>query len=239
MTEKALELLDLFFTLILIGSLIRQIPVVDKALIGIEKILESGSKALPQKTDHELIIWISKVFGFVSLFLFVMIIVLSQAKVRFNLDINPKFYLYQLYIFCVCFYLWMAMNIAKPTKQQIFKYLKSISWFLSAPFLFLATDLLLDLNILESFSQGLFNLILEMFGYQIPNHLFTNFLAVSFVFYLLIIFPFILMWLIAQPPYLVISMIFKIMKHPQKQERFLFLILLAFIINKIFLILAF
>lgn len=239
MTEKTLELLDLLFTFILIGSLIRQIPAVDKALVSVENILDYGSKALPQKTDHELIIWISKVFGFISLFLFVLIIVLSQAKGKFNLDINPKFYLYQLYIFCVFFYLWMAMNIAKPTKKQIFKYLKSIGWFLSAPFLFLATDLLIGLNILESFSQGFFNWILDIFGYQIPNHLFTNFLAVSFVFYLSIIFPFILMWLIAQPPYLAISMIFKIMKHPQKQERVLFLVLLAFMINKLFLILAF
>lgn len=239
MTEKTFELIDLFFTFILIGSLIRQIPVVNKALIRIENILEYGSEALPKKSDHELILWVSKVFGFISLFFLVLIIVLSQAKVKFNLDINPKFYLSLLYIFCVFFYLWMAMNIAKPTKQQIFKYLKSIGWFLSAPFLFLATDLLLDLNILESFSQGFFNWILDIFGYQIPNHLFTNFLAVSFVFYLSIIFPFILMWLISQPPYLVVSMIFKIMKHPQKQERFLFLILLGFLINKLFLILYF
>lgn len=107
MTEKTLELLDLLFTFILIGSLIRQIPAVDKALVSVENILDYGSKALPKKTDHELIIWISKVFGFVSLFLFVLIIVLSQAKVKFNLDINPKFYRYQLYIFCVFFYLWM------------------------------------------------------------------------------------------------------------------------------------
>lgn len=47
------------------------------------------------------------------------------------------------------------------------------------------------------------------------------------------------MWLISQPPYLAALMLLKIMKHPQKQERFLFLVLLAFVINKLFLILAF
>jgi len=239
MTEKTLELLDLLFTFILIGSLIRQIPAVNKALVSIENILDYGAKALPKKTDHELILWISKVFGFSALFLLIPIIFISQAKVKFNLDIIPTLYPSLVVIFCVFTYLWMSMNIAKPTKAQLFKYVKSIGWYLAGPFLFLATDLLLGLNILESFSQGFFNWILNKFGYQIPNHLFLNFLAVSFVFYLIIILPFILMWLIAQPPYLAISTIFKIMKHPQKQERFLFLILLAFMINKLILILSF
>lgn len=240
MTEKTLELLDLFFTFILIGSLIRQIPAVNKALVSVENILDYGSKALPKKTDHELILWISKVFGFISLFLLITIIFISQAKVKFNLDIIPTLYPSLLFVLCVFTYLWLSMNIAKPTKAQLIKYIKSIGWYLSGPFLFLAADLLLDLNILESLSQGSFNWILDKFGYQIPNHLFLNFLAVAFVFYLLlIILPFILMWLIAQPPYFIISTIFKIMKHPQKQERFLFLILLAFMINKLILILSF
>ena len=239
MTEKILELLDLFFTFILIGSLIRQIPAVDKALISIENILDSGSKSLPNKTAHELILWISKVFGFVALFFLVLIIIIPQIKINFQLDINPRFYFSLLFIFCIFTYLWIAMNIAKPTKEQIVKYLKSNAWLLLSPFLFLASDLLLNLNILESFSQNLFNLILSIFGYQIPNHLLANFLAVTFVIYSLIIFQFILMWLISQPPYLAALMLLKIMKHPQKQERFLFLILLAFVINKLFLILAF
>ena len=67
MNEKTLELVDLLFTFILLGSLIRQIPIVDKTLIGIENILESGSRVLPKKTDHEWMLWVSKVFGLISL----------------------------------------------------------------------------------------------------------------------------------------------------------------------------
>lgn len=239
MTEKILELLDLLFTFILIGSLIRQIPVVDKALLGIENILESGSKALPSKTDHELILWVSKVFGFIALFFFILIIILSFVKVNFHLDVTPNFYFSLLFMCFLFAYLWLALNMAKPTKTQILKHIKSNIWLFSAPFLFLAMDILLDLNILESFSQGFFNLILNIFGYQIPNYLWANFLAVTLVLYVSITLQFILMWGISQPPYLAISMLFKIMKHPQKQERFLFLVLLAFLINKLILILNF
>lgn len=239
MTEKILELFDLFFTFILIGSLIRQIPSVNKILISIEDILESGSKSLPNKTAHEFMLWVSKVFGFIALLFLILIIVISQLKVYFLLNINPKLYLYLLLIFCIFTYLWMAINVAKPTKLQLLKYLKSNVWFFSAPFLFLAFDLFFNLSILESFSQSLFNSILNIFGYQIPNYLLANFLAFSFIFYILMICQFIGMWLISQPPYFVISILFKIMKHHQKQERFLFLILLAFMINKLILILAF
>lgn len=239
MTEKTLELLDLLFTFILIGSLIRQIPAVNNLLIGIENILESGSKALPNKTTHEFMLWISKVFGFIALFFLVLIVITSKIKINFHLDINPRFHFYLIVIFCIFAYLWMAMNVAKPTKKNIFKLIKSNIWVILIPFYILAIDLLLNLNILENFSQTFINAGLNLFGYQIPNHAITNFLAVSFIFYLLIGFQFIAMWLISQPPYLVISILFKIMKHHQKQERFLFLILLAFMINKLFLILVF
>ncbi len=239
MNEKVFELLDLFFTFILIGSLIRQIPIIDKALIGIENILESGSKVLPKKTDHEWMLWVSKVFGCISLFFLVLSIVLSQAKVKLNLDITPNFY-FSLLLICALFAsLWMSISIAKPTKEQLFKFIKSNIWLFLAPFLFLIFDLLFNINILESFSQSLFNLILNLFGYQIPNTLWANFLAFAIVFYVSITFQFTVMWLIAQLPYLAILMLLKIMKHPQKQERFLFLILLAFLINKLFLILNF
>jgi len=239
MTEKTLELLDLLFTFILIGSLIRQIPAVDKALVSVENILDYGSKALPRKTDHEWILWTSKVFGFIAIFFFVLIIVLSHIRVNFDIDIPPKFYFSLLFICCTFTYLWMAMNVAKPTKIQILNHIKSNVWLFLAPFLFLAFDLLFDLNILETFSQGFFNLILNIFGYQIPNNLFANFLAVALIFYVSMTFQFILMWLISQPPYLAALMLLKIIKHPQKQERFLFLILLAFMINKLFIILVF
>jgi len=239
MTEKIFELLDLLFTFILIGSLIRQIPAVDKTLISLENILETGSKALPNKTAHELIDWVSKVFGFIALFFLILIIIISQLKVHFFLDINTKLYFSLLLICCIFTYLWMAMNVARPTKDKLFKHIKSNIWILSAPFLFLAFDLLFDLNILEYFSQTFVNTGVNIFGYHIPNHPITNFLAVAFLFYFLMTIQFIGMWLISQPPYLSFLMLLRIMKHPQKQERFLFLILLAFMINKLFLILAF
>lgn len=239
MNEKTLELLDLLFTFILLGSLIRQIPIVDKTLIGIENILESGSKVLPTRTDHEWMLWVSKVFGCISLLFLVLSIVLPQVKGIFNLNITPNFYFSLLFICFLFAYLWMSMNIAKPTKEQLFKYIKSNIWLFSAPFLFLIFDLLFSINILESFSQSLFNLVLNLFGYHIPNNLWANFLAFTLFFYVSITFQFIAMWLIAQPPYLVGLMLLKIIKHPQKQERFLFLILLAFLINKLFLIFNF
>lgn len=239
MNEKILELLDLLFTFILLGSLIRQIPLINKALISIEKVLESGSNILPQRTDHEWMLCIAKVCGFISLFFVGLSIVLSQAKVKFNLDIPSNLYLYLIFI---CFFfasLWISISIAKLTKEQFFNFIKSNIWLFSAPFLFLLFDLLFSINILESFSQSLFNLVLNLFGYQIPNTLLANFLAFTIVFYVSITFQFTVLWLIAQIPYLAILMILKIMRHPQQQERFLFLILLAFLINKLYLILMF
>lgn len=239
MNEKILELLDLLFTFILLGSLIRRIPIIDKTLISVENVLESGSKVLPGKTDHEWMLWVSKVFGLISLFFLVLIIFLPEIKDFFNLDISPKFYFSLLFIFFLFVYLWMSMHIAKPTREQLFKYIKSNIWLFSAPFSLLILDLLFSINILESFSQSLFNLVLNLFDYQIPNNLWANFLAFTIFFYVSITFQFIAVWLIAQPPYLVGLMLLKIMKHPEKQERFLFLILLAFVINKLFLILNF
>ena len=215
MSEKIFELFDLLFTFILIGSLIREIPAVKKMLITAEDALESGSKALPKKTDHELILWFSKAFGFISLFFFVLIFISPYIATKFSLQINPKLHLSLIFIFIFFAYLWMSLQIAKPTKDQIFKYIKSNIWLLSAPFLFLGFDLLLNLNILATFSQNFFNLFLNLFGYYIPNQIFTNFLAFFIFFYFGVFFQFVAMWLISQPPYFLIWMFLKILKHKQ------------------------
>lgn len=239
MSEKILELFDLLFTFILIGSLIREIPAVKKMLITAEDALELGSKVLPKKTDHELILWFSRAFGFISLFFFILFLISPYLASKFSLQINPNLQLSLILIFIFFAYLWMSLHIAKPTKEKVFKYLKSNAWILSAPFLFLGFDLLLNTNILSTFGQKLFNLFFNIFGYYLPDQLFNNFFAFFTIFYTSIILYCILIWLIALPPYFFVWLCLKIFKHKQKQERFLFLILLAFVINKLVLIFAF
>ena len=90
MSEKILELFDLLFTFILIGSLIREIPAVKKMLITAEDALELGSKVLPKKTDHELILWFSRAFGFISLFFFILFLISPYLASKFSLQINPN-----------------------------------------------------------------------------------------------------------------------------------------------------
>lgn len=237
MNEKIFELFDLLFSLILLGSLIRQIPIVDKVLTGIENFFDFISKHLPNKTDHEWIVLGAKFFGYISILF--LILFLTFSKREGGVAISPKISLSFMSLFLFSLFLWLSLNIAKPSKKQIINFIKSNSLFLLCPFIFLACDLLLETHILESFSQKFFNLFLSIFDLQIPNFLWGNFLAFASIFYVGTALPLIIMWGSAQPTYLAFLLLLKIMRHPQKQERILFFVLLAFFINKLALIFFF
>lgn len=236
MAAKFFELVDLFTSLILMGSLIRQIPVVETLLTQVENLFDRVYKIFSNKTDEEIIHLFSKICKYILIFSLGLIFILSKIKENFLLGFSPKLSFIIGLILIILSYLKMALNIAKPTKKIIIKYIKSNKWIFLSPFVFLFSDLFLDSNILDFFGQKFFNLILELFHYQIINSLWANFLAYALVIYIGTALQFIMMWLISQPSYLLVWVILKIIKHPQKQERVLFLVLLLFFLNKLILI---
>lgn len=243
MSEKIFELVDLFLTFLLLGSLIRSIPIVNKTLETIENTLESTTIKIPNKNDHELILGFAKFTGYISLFFIVITFILTYVNAKLPETIDFKIIMYLVFAFFGSFYFYISLKIARPSKTQIINFPKKnfiLVLILLAPFLFLAFDLLIDTKILSQLSQSMFNQVLLIKSdYYIPDKLFFNFIAFFCFFYFIVLCYAIGLLGIAQLPYMGVALILKILRHNKKQEKVLFIFLLFFIINKLFLIFLF
>ena len=74
--EKVIEIIDLILTLLLVGSLITNIPFVNKSLTWVETNIDQGFKKFIKVTPHETIVWISnlcKKLFFITLIFMILV----------------------------------------------------------------------------------------------------------------------------------------------------------------------
>jgi len=199
--EKVIEIIDLILTLLLVGSLITNIPFVNKSLTWVETNIDQGFKKFIKVTPHETIVWISnlcKKLFFITLIF--MILVFYMAPNFLNM-MGRNTYLFLIFMMGVFGYFWMALTIAKPTKDTLIDIIKSSWYILVAPFIFGLSDLLLGTNIFKIMDAQIASSV-DFFNLSIFNNSTTNtFILFTIFWYVMVAISVFGIWALSLPAY--------------------------------------
>lgn len=238
--EKTLEVIDLFFTIILIGSLITNVPVVNKSLTWLENNIDQGFRKFIQITPRESIVGISNFFKklfFITLFFMVFIFYLAP---NFFHMIGRSAYLFLIFMMGVFGYFWMALTIAKPNKDTLIDIMKSSWYILTAPFIFGLSDVLLGTNIFKIMDAQIASSV-DFFNLSILNNSITNtFILFTIFWYAIVAISVLGIWALSLPAYFslwaILYAIYRyaiFFKNSKEKDRILYLIVFIFIINRL------
>lgn len=244
--EKIIEIVDLIFTLILIGSLITNIPAVNKFLTLVEISIDQGFETFLSIHPKGSILWVSNFFKKVFFIFLTFLILFFYIVPAFSKEINfevSRFLFFMMFIFG---YLWMASTISFPNKNNLIDIFKSSWYLLAVPFLFGIMDLVFGVNFFErisneiEFSVNYFNL------YIFNNNIANAFILFSIFWYIIMVISILVIWILSLPAYFSLWIILRIIyryaiffKKSQEKERILFIIVFLFVINKLIYIFLF
>ena len=244
--EKLIEIIDLIFTLILIGSLITNIPTVNKFLTWIETNMDQGFKKFLLIPPKESILWISNIFKKLFFICLIFLILIFYIAPQFLKKINLDIYHFLLFTMAAFGYLWMALTIASPTKKTLIDIAKSSWYLLTAPFLFGISDLILGTNIFgimdAQISPSVDFLNLSILSNSVAN----TFILFTIFWYSTVALGVVGMWMLSLPAYFSLWVILRVIyryaiffKESKEKDRILLLIVFLFIVNKLIYIFLF
>lgn len=244
--EKIIEIIDLILTLILIGSLITDIPAVNKLLTKAEVSIDQGFGFFLKTTHEKSIIWISNIFKklfFVSLIFMILVFYIAP---QFLNTIDRGIYLFLIFMMAAFGYFWMALTIARPTKETLIDIVKSSWYLLAAPFIFGFSDLVLGTDIFRIMDAQIASSV-DFFNLSIfSNRIANTFILFTIFWYSVITLGVLGMWALSLPAYFSLWIILHIIyryatffKASKEKDRILLLIVFLFIVNKLIYIFLF
>lgn len=238
--EKTLEVIDLFLTIILIGSLITNVPVVSKSLTWLENNIDHGFRKFIQITPHESIAGISNFAKKLFLMTLFFMVFVSYLAPNFFHMIGRNAYLFLIFMMGVFGYFWMALTIVKPNKDTLIDIMKSSWYILATPFIFGLSDILLGTNIFKTIDAQIASSV-NFLNLSIFNNSITNtFILFTIFWYAIVAISVLGVWALSLPAYFslwaILYAIYRyaiFFKNSKEKDRILYLIVFIFIINKL------